>query len=310
MPRVITLSLFFAVLAGTWDIWWHAEIGRETFWSPPHILLYTSVIVAIAGGCYGWWQTRQKRWKWIAFVLLLIPASAPFDELWHRIFGVEQVNSPLIIWSPPHVILALILVASFLVLFLHLKRDDDVIARHLLQSIALAAIFSLLSFLVSPLDPIGPYHLLGFASAGFAAALMVLIFLFAQEQMRRFGSAVSVAGVSIVITTMELGHRVTPMINIEPHDHAPGWLVVFALLVPALFIDVLRSSPFWIQGSIAGFLHGGILYGFAWRFFAPEFQYSTPEMWTAMIASTVAGLAAGIAISLFSRLYSPSPTSV
>src|SRR3989338_8067457 len=305
--RLITIALFSAVLAGTWDVWWHGALGRETFWSPPHLMLYASVIVAIAAGFYGWWKTREQSMKWLAIVLFLIPASAQFDELWHRIFCVEPVNSPLIIWSPPHVILALALIGSFLFLFAHLRNDKDIVARHILQSVALASALSLALFLVSPLEPIGPYHLIGFAGAAVASGLIALVFLLAQEWMRRFASASSVAGVFMLISAMNFGEKLSPVVNIQPHDHPPGWLMIFSCLVPAAVIDLLRGKPLWLRGGVVGLLHGGLLYGFSSRFFAPQFQYSTQDMWIGIGASILAGLIAGWLLSLFTPSHSPSP---
>lgn len=308
--RLITVSLFSAVLAGTWDVWWHGALGRETFWSPPHLLLYLSVIVAIVSGFYGWWMTREKRWKWLAIVLFLVPASAPFDELWHRIFGVEQINSPLIVWSPPHVILTLALVSSFLYLFVHLQRDEDIIAKHLLQSVALASALSLLLFLASPLEPIGPYHLIGFAGAAVGSGIIALFFLLAQQWMGGFGSAVSIAGIFMLLAAMNFGEKMAPGLAIQPHAHAPGWLMIFSCLVPALIIDLLREQSLVVRGFLVGILHSVILYGFTSQFFEPQFQYGNSEMWIAIITSAVAGAAVGIGISLSKRIFSLSPASL
>src|SRR5690349_17157119 len=45
--------LWCALLASTvvafgahWDIAWHRSIGRDTFWSPPHMAIYASAILA------------------------------------------------------------------------------------------------------------------------------------------------------------------------------------------------------------------------------------------------------------------------
>lgn len=308
--RLITISLFSAVLAGTWDVWWHGALGRETFWSPPHLLLYASVLVAIGAGFYGFWKIRERSIKWLAIVLFLVPASAPFDEIWHRIFGVEQINSPLIVWSPPHIILALSLIGSFFFLFYHLRRDEDVIARYLLQSTALASALSLLVFLASPLEPIGPYHLIGFAGAAVGSGIIALTFLLAQEWMGRFGSAVSVAGIFMLLAAMNFGEKMAPNLPIQPHDHPPGWLMIFSCLVPAAVIDLLRGQSIVQRGFLVGTLHGVILYGFTSQFFEPQFQYDTAEMWTAIITSSIAGAAAGGLISFLKRIYSPFPVSV
>src|SRR3989344_4196430 len=105
LARVIAIALFTAVLAGTWDAWWHGAVGRESFWSPPHLLLYSSVLVAVFVGLIGYYQSKENRWRTLALVLLLVPISAPLDELWHQIFGVEDLSSPLIVWSPPHLVM-------------------------------------------------------------------------------------------------------------------------------------------------------------------------------------------------------------
>jgi len=303
--RLITISLFTAVLAGTWDVWWHGALGRETFWSPPHLLLYTSVLVAIGTGFYGWWKTREASWKWLALVLFLIPASAPFDELWHRVFGVEQVNSPLIVWSPPHVVLALALIGSFLFLFSHLRRDEDITARHMLQSIALASALSLALFLASPLEPIGPYHIIGFEGAAVGSGLIALVFLLSQEWMKRFASASSVAGVFMLISAMNFGEKLSTFVNIQPHDHSPSWLMIFSCLLPAALIDVLREKPLWLRGGFVGLFHGGLLYGFSSRFFEVQFQYSSQDMWIAIGTSLIAGLIIGSLLSFFRSSHFP-----
>lgn len=308
--RLITVSLFSAVLAGTWDVWWHGALGRESFWSPPHLLLYLSVIVAIGTGFYGWWKTREKSMKWLAILLFLVPASAPFDELWHRIFGVEQINSPLIVWSPPHVILALALVSSFLYLFVHLQRDEDIIARHLLQSVALASALSLLVFLASPLEPIGPYHLMGFTGAAVGSGIIALFFLFAQQWMGRFGSAVSVAGIFMLLAATNFSEKMAPNLPIQPHDHPPGWLMMFSCLVPAAVIDLLRGQSLILRGFLVGTLHSVILYGFTSQFFEPQFQYGTAEMWVAIVASLIAGTIAGLLFQFFPRFQLQSSSSL
>ena len=304
--RLITAALFTAVLAGTWDVWWHGALGRESFWSPPHLLLYSSVIVAIGAAYWGWHRTRERSWKCFALVLTLIPISAPFDELWHRIFGVEPVNSPLIIWSPPHVVLALALIASFLALFAKLAREEkDTTAQHLLQSASLACVLSLLLFLMTPLEPTGPYHLFGFYGAAIGSGIIAAMFLLAREWMQRFGSALSVAGIFMLLAAMDFGEKVATNVHVQPHAHPPGWLMIFSCLLPAEVADLLHEKPLWLRGGLVGLLHSGLLYGFSSQFFEPQFQYSSSEMWIAIVSSTAAGLLAGLSVSIM-----PQRTSI
>ena len=142
LARLITAALFSAVVGGAWDVWWHGAVGRDTFWEPAHLLLYTSIIIAISLGAYGWYKTREKVWRWLATILFIVPLSAPFDELWHRTFGVEDLTSPLVLWSPPHIALILSIVVSFIFLLPILKKDHDQQARRFFTSLALSGILS------------------------------------------------------------------------------------------------------------------------------------------------------------------------
>jgi hypothetical protein len=119
---------YVAVLAATsimvgvyWDISWHMSIGRDTFWSPPHLLMQAGGILAgVASGVVAlkstfWpnpreigagvrlWGFRAPLGAWVCiwgcFAML---ASAPFDDWWHNAYGLDVK-----IVSPPHAVLAM-----------------------------------------------------------------------------------------------------------------------------------------------------------------------------------------------------------
>lgn len=292
--RFICVALFAAVIAGTWDAWWHSALGRESFWSPPHLLLYTAVVLAITAGIHGWYRTKEKLWRRLATLLILVPVSAPFDELWHRVFEVESLSSPLIVWSPPHVILIGSVIGSFLMLLPIMRRDENINARRFFGPLAFAGILSLLLFLASPFQPTGPHALLGFWGTGIIAGLMVGMMLVAKKWIPDFGGAVLVATFLILLSAVGLSEQIAPGLNVPPHDHAPAWLTVFAVLVPALWIDLSRRMPTIIIGVVAGILYGAILYGFSSQFFEPAFQYSSGSMLIAVFAAAVGGWGAGL----------------
>jgi hypothetical protein len=105
------------VLGLLWDISWHMTVGRDTFWTPPHVLEYVSAICAgvacgfivlttTFGGRDGaasvrFWGFRGPIGAWITiwgtFAML---ASAPFDDWWHNAYGLDVK-----IVSPPHMVL-------------------------------------------------------------------------------------------------------------------------------------------------------------------------------------------------------------
>ncbi|KAF0181451.1 MAG: hypothetical protein FD161_124 [Limisphaerales bacterium] len=107
-------------LGALWDISWHMSIGRDTFWTPAHIVIYLGGVVP--GLTCGWlalratffgsqtgrattvrfWGARAPLGAWISiwgcFGML---TSAPFDDWWHNTYGLDVQ-----ILSPPHSLLA------------------------------------------------------------------------------------------------------------------------------------------------------------------------------------------------------------
>src|SRR2546426_12276333 len=110
-----------AVVGVIWDISWHRTIGRATFWTPAHLAIYASGI--IAGLSCGWlvlkttfagsdaeraagvrfWGFRGPLGAWLCiWGAMAMIVSAPFDNWWHNAYGLDVK-----VLSPPHLILAL-----------------------------------------------------------------------------------------------------------------------------------------------------------------------------------------------------------
>ena len=121
--RVALWALLAGKLLGawglTWDIQWHLLIGRDTFWIPPHLMMYSGVtagfLVAVVVLAQDTLDTRRGARRrglvtmlgltstrgihlaaWGVALLLL---AAPIDDLWHRLFGLDVT-----LWSPPHLL--------------------------------------------------------------------------------------------------------------------------------------------------------------------------------------------------------------
>ncbi|MSU75592.1 MAG: hypothetical protein EXS55_03705 [Candidatus Magasanikbacteria bacterium] len=308
LARLITSFLFTAVIAGTWDAWWHGAVGRESLFEPPHLLLYASAISAVLMGVYGWYTTIEKVWKRVALFLLLIPASAPFDELWHRIFGVEDLSSPLIVWSPPHLAIIFALIFSFIVLIPLLRQDEDALARRLFSSLAFAGILNLLFFVVAPLQPTGPWELLGFWGAGVLAAILVGVFLVYERLFSGIGSSFALAATYLLVTAITFGEMIKPGIKIIPHDHPPSYVIIFAFVIAALIFDLTARLPRAVRGALAAGVWALILYGLSTYYFKLEFQYSTIQTVQAVGASLVGGILTGFLVDKIfapTKLYAP-----
>jgi hypothetical protein len=114
------LAVTSAYVGGYWDISWHRSIGRDSFWSAPHMAIYACGILAgISSGylilttSFGRggplqdvsvrvWGLRGPLGAFIsAWGGVAMLASAPFDDWWHNAYGLD-----VRIISPPHMVLA------------------------------------------------------------------------------------------------------------------------------------------------------------------------------------------------------------
>jgi len=286
LGRIIVTFLCIAVIAGTWDAWWHGAMGRDTFWEPPHILLYSSALVAISLGIYGWHKTKEKIWKRLAMALLLVPVSAPLDELWHSFFGVEDLSSPLIVWSPPHLAIVLAIVVSMF-LMLPVLRKDTKEAQTLFGSAIFASILSLFMFILSPLQPEGPWHLLGFYGVGLIATVLVGMFILAHRWIPQLGGALFTAVFFLTLRALGMNERFAPGVSILPHAHSPSFLIVFSVLLLALSIELFYRHSRLFSSILAAFLWSALIYGFSWIFFEPAFVYTLNQGIKAVVASVI-----------------------
>jgi hypothetical protein len=126
-----------------WDISWHMSIGRDSFWTPAHLLIQTGGLIAgITSGyvalrttfagtdaekssAVSFWGFRAPLGAWISiWGCLAMLTSAPFDNWWHNAYGLDVK-----IVSPPHAILALgiyaIVVGALLLTLAEQNRASD-----------------------------------------------------------------------------------------------------------------------------------------------------------------------------------------
>jgi hypothetical protein len=118
---LVITGIFSSMIGGHWDIAWHMSIGRDTFWTPAHLLIQLNgVLVGIACGymilatTFGndamaqstsvrIWGFRGPLGAFIAtWGCVAMLTSAPFDNWWHNAYGLDVK-----ILSPPHVLLSL-----------------------------------------------------------------------------------------------------------------------------------------------------------------------------------------------------------
>ncbi len=109
-----------AAFATYWDEAWHTDVGRDTFWSAPHLLLYGSIgVVGLSVAGWGLAQlvtsrslgTSVRNRPLVAGGIgaLCALVAAPIDGVWHELYGRDAV-----LWSPPHMLALLGAVALVL----------------------------------------------------------------------------------------------------------------------------------------------------------------------------------------------------
>ncbi|NGZ99538.1 hypothetical protein G5V59_01660 [Nocardioides sp. W3-2-3] len=109
----VAVGGLLAVFATYWDEAFHTDVGRDSAWAAPHLLLYGSIAV-VGLGVAGWGLrvlvgTRSFRGCLAQPPLLAAGlgalgalAAAPIDAWWHEAYGRDAV-----LWSPPHMLVVL-----------------------------------------------------------------------------------------------------------------------------------------------------------------------------------------------------------
>lgn len=118
---LLLIFLIQGELGAVWDREWHAYVGRDQFWTPPHTLIYSCVsgagLLALAIVLIETFRYRRKAagvnntstvpifgifhaplgFAVIGFGALLALIAAPLDNYWHELYGID-----IALWAPFH----------------------------------------------------------------------------------------------------------------------------------------------------------------------------------------------------------------
>jgi hypothetical protein len=287
-----------SIIAGLiWDICWHRTIGRDTFWSPPHLAIYLGGLVAglaSAAAIFGGTLRRAAEngvrvWgfrgplgaffcAWGAGAML---TSAPFDDWWHSAYGLDVA-----ILSPPHMVLALgimlIQVGAMITAVSHQNRSESAEAgedrgRRRLRARYLYAAGLLLTggsvFIYEKTIRVLMHHS-GFYQV--SAVLFPFLLVAAGRASRLRWAATWTALVYSAVMLAQLWlfplfpaqPRLGPVRN--PVDHFVPLQFPMLLVVPALALDLVRrrlaSRPPWLVSAAAGVAFVFVFVAVQWPF--------------------------------------------
>jgi len=120
---LVSAGILLAESGGSWDITNHLLNKPETFFSPPHVVLYSGIALSLAGASIMFlhWRSysiyistikEQKNLKMNLSIKLVISGvsmlilAGPLDFFWHSAFGLDGLL------SPPHLTLTIGMLAG------------------------------------------------------------------------------------------------------------------------------------------------------------------------------------------------------
>jgi hypothetical protein len=278
---VVSVGIILVTSGGSWDITNHILNKPETFFAPPHLVLYTGVGIALLGFSalfFSWSRSGRPqsfrggiRISGIGMALLL--AAGPADFVWHSNFGLDGLL------SPPHLVLISGMILSSVGALSNSAKyaNSQKLGRPLIVVSLLPVWFSVTGLLYSFSLPFSDTDYFDFNphpvfAASFAAAsypflistMLVLAALFAQN---RFGVA-SIVGASF-LSMMTL----TAIIPNNSLIHTiPFYL---SSMIPIVLGDVIASKA---TGARRLYVAGGVFGSVAFFMYYPLITYTYNEI--------------------------------
>ncbi len=313
------LQAWLAVLLGIASVqslvgaWWDASQhiitgvvpGGSDFLWPPHIMIYSSFLLALIVTLIAGLNVMIPAWKsgmrdprqWVranpylgavglacGYALLSIPG----DALWHQMFGID-----LTAWSPPHIFLALAqggLILSAIALWIQARPQRESNGVRDAGIFIMLALMLNIIFLIGVLEwelppgqatraiafrPIWFYPLVG-------GALAFFVFVLA-ERLAHFRWAATAVALTFYVIRFGLMAGLSLTHNIVPFP--PLWYILGAILLDAFPWQRIHSSILRDMSMAAAFTAGYLALTFPWlnvRIALPPF---TVEDYVATILS-------------------------
>jgi hypothetical protein len=296
------IAVTSATIGGAWDVSWHRSIGRDTFWTPAHMMIYACGVLA---GIVGAWLALRATFgrdaalraqsvsifgvhaplgvflaAWGGIAML---TSAPFDNWWHNAYGLDVK-----IVSPPHTLLILgIRAVSVGMLFLILAamnranaaREQGAVGTDFrpLQILFLylcgLALGGQMFFLQEYTWDVVLHQTAAYIAIGIGVPVLLALFW----QASRFKWAATTASL-IYLFTVIAEILILPLVPAQPKlgpvfypvTHLVPAKFPVLLVVPALALDLLwqrtREWKPWKIALVSGVMFVAILFAVEWPF--------------------------------------------
>ena len=304
VPAVLFASA--AIIVGLhWDIAWHRSIGRDTFWSAPHVL--EQLAAAVAGLFCGWrvlytsfLGTDEDRgravrfWRvfygplgaWVCiWGTIAMITSAPFDDWWHAAYGLDVE-----ILTPPHVFLLIGMVTVQLgAMLMMLTEQNASTATSGRTRLLFATSMGLIVLMVATMV----YAETGLPNLQHAPAFFIIsaalfpVFLVAVARGGRGRWPATTAALTYMLVLMALNWvlvqvpatpKLAPIYNPVTTLVPPGFPIL--LVLPAIAIDVLMRRVRvndWLLAPLLGVVFLTALVAVQWPFASFLLTFEDPN---------------------------------
>lgn len=294
---VLALGSLSGLIGVYWDISWHIDIGRDTFFSPPHNFIYLSMLIALFVSIYGLISDRRASPLHIrvgrvhlhpGLLIVAVGAAlelffAPADELWHRLFGADVT-----LWAPMHLIgvsgLILYTFGSLVSCQVEKRLTLEPRRKRLFDysSLLFAALLLGWSMLLLaeyefgvPAFPIYWHPLL------LSSLPIFTLVLIADLKPLPFAATMTALLFTIIRLLLAGWLSVTASMNLAGITQP----VIPILIGTALAVDLLRQQkiPLWCQGLLFGVI--GFLSNYLLSLFIPIYYWYPAALMTALPAA-------------------------
>jgi hypothetical protein len=262
-PTVVCAAV--CVMVGVyWDISWHMSIGRDSFWTPAHLLIQaggliaglTSGYVAVRttfGGdpaakeqAVSFWGFRAPLGAWVCiWGCAAMLTSAPFDNWWHNAYGLD-----VRIISPPHTVLALGIGAigvGALLLALSWQNRESRFQRRAMWLLLIAGAVLLMDRAIMLTEYSGKNQMHGglFYRASMLAYPMAVVMMARASRLKWAATLTAAIFMGIMLALMWIIQLfpATPKLGpiYQPITHMVGMAFPVLIVVPALGVDLVMQ---------------------------------------------------------------------